>query len=237
MTKEEKERIWEKHRPYAEILAKVNNSSVYVAEYRTGYWFLSDNFRIFGYDPEVLHAHDIAPDFLERRIHPEDYIVMEATQRNLLEFLESLPCEERKDYKHIYELRARNTDNLYTRFIIQQQVLELDEEGRPWLLFGIIDISPDISPHHYVKLRVINFKTGETVPFPISVKPGGTVLSAREREVLELVRKGMLSKEIGDKLSISIHTVNKHRQNIMQKMNADNVLEAIEFARNLGLIV
>ena len=31
----------------------------------------------------------------------------------------------------------------------------------------------------------------------------------------------MLSKEISDRLSVSIHTVNKHRQNIMQKMNAD----------------
>jgi len=48
MTKEEKEKIWEKHRPYVEMLAEVNNSSVYVAEYRLGYWFLSDNFRIFG---------------------------------------------------------------------------------------------------------------------------------------------------------------------------------------------
>ena len=46
----------------------------------------------------------------------------------------------------------------------------------------------------------------------------------------------MLSKEISNKLSLSIHTVNKHRQNIMQKMNADNIIEAMEYARKLGLL-
>lgn len=51
-----------------------------------------------------------------------------------------------------------------------------------------------------------------------------------------MVSKGMLSKEISDKLFLSIHTVNKHRQNIMQKMNTNNVLEAIDYARKLGLL-
>lgn len=236
MTKEEKDKIWEKHRPYVEMLAEVNNSSVYVAEYRMGYWFLSDSFRIFGYNPEDLHAEDKVSDFLEKRVHPDDFIVMEATQRNLLEYLETLPLNERKDYKHIYELRARNGEGVYMRFIVQQQILELDEEGRPWLLFGIIDVSPDTSPLDQVKLRVINYKTGEIVPFAIQGRQTDIQLSAREKEILELARKGMQSKEISDKLSISIHTVNKHRQNIMQKMNADNVLEAIEYARKLGLV-
>lgn len=236
MTKDERDRIWEKHRPYLEMLAEVNNSSVYVAEYQTGYWFLSDNFRIFGYDPQTIHSTDKAPDFLETRIHPDDFIVMEATQRNLLKFLESLPLDERKNYKHIYELRARNGENVYIRFIVQQQILELDEDGHPQLLFGIIDVSPDTSPLEQVKLRVINYKTGEIVPFQVIGKHTDIRLSIREKEILELARKGMQSKEISDKLSISIHTVNKHRQNIMQKMNADNVLEAIEYARMLGLV-
>ncbi len=236
MTKEEKEKIWEKHRPYVEMLAEVNNSSVYVAEYRLGYWFLSDNFRIFGYNREELQSQNVAPDFLERRVHPDDFIVMEAAQRNLFGLLESLPLESRKDYKHIYELRARNADDVYIRVIVQQQVLELNEEGYPWLLFGTIDISPDTSELDHVKLRVINYKTGEILPFPIAANDSGIVLSTREKEILELVRKGMQSKEISDRLLISIHTVNKHRQNIMQKMNADNVLEAIEYARRLGLV-
>ena len=61
-------------------------------------------------------------------------------------------------------------------------------------------------------------------------------LTKREIEILKLVNKGMFSKEISDNLSISVHTVNNHRQNILQKMNTDNVLEAINYARKLGLL-
>lgn len=42
-------------------------------------------------------------------------------------------------------------------------------------------------------------------------------LSERELDVLGLVAKGMSSKEIADKLNISIHTVNSHRKNITRK--------------------
>ena len=58
----------------------------------------------------------------------------------------------------------------------------------------------------------------------------------REKEILQLIKSGMQSKEISDKLFVSIHTVNKHRQNIMQKMNADNIIAVIEYARKLGLL-
>ncbi|MBO4751223.1 MAG: response regulator transcription factor [Bacteroidales bacterium] len=48
-------------------------------------------------------------------------------------------------------------------------------------------------------------------------------LSDREREVLVLVAQGLSSKEIADKLSISIHTVNSHRKNITRKTDIKSV--------------
>jgi len=47
--------------------------------------------------------------------------------------------------------------------------------------------------------------------------PSDDELSAREIEVLILVTKGLINKEIADKLFISIHTVISHRKNIVQK--------------------
>ena len=234
----ENQKVWEKYREFIELLSNVNNSCVFVAEYCVGYWYLSDNFRIFGYDPDEIHSSgaDVTPGYLESRLHPDDLIVLGATQRKLFEFIETLPVDQRKDYKHIYECRAKNAEGDYMRFIFQQQILELDEDGKPWLLFGILDISPDTSPLEHIKLRVINYKTGEIVPFSVFEKESEIKLSKREREILKMVRKGMLSKEISDKLFLSIHTVNKHRQNIMQKMNTNNLLEAIDYARKLRLL-
>jgi hypothetical protein len=216
--KEENRKVWEKHREFIELLSKVNNSCVFVAELCVSYWFLSDNFQILGYDPQIIHSPEIASGYLETRIHPDDLIVLEATQSKLLDFIQSLPIDQRKDYKHIYECRVRNVEGNYVRFIFQQQILELDKEGNPWLLFGLLDISPDTSSMEHIKLRVINYKTGKIVPFAITEQENDIKLSEREKEILKLVSKGMLSKEISNKLFLSIHTVNKHRQNIMQKI-------------------
>lgn len=230
------QKTWEKHQEFIELLSKVNNSCVFVAELCVGYWFLSDNFKIFGYDPQIIHSNEIASGYLETRIHPDDLIVLQSAQNELFEFIKTLPIAHRKDYKHIYECRVRNAENNYIRFIFQQQILELDENGNPWLLFGVFDISPDTTPLEHIKLRVINYKTGEIVPISIIEPESDIKLSEREKEVLKMVRKGMLSKEISNKLFLSIHTVNKHRQNIMQKMNTNNVLEAIDYANKLGLL-
>lgn len=61
-------------------------------------------------------------------------------------------------------------------------------------------------------------------------------LSKREMEILIMVSKGMISKEISNSLFISINTVNNHRQKILRKLNTKNVIEAINYAKELGLL-
>ena len=231
-----KKEIFEKHKEFIKQLSKVNNSSVFIAEYKANYLYLSDNFHLFGYDPQVLKLPEIDPVYFEDRIHPDDAIILRLTQDKLMDFLDHLPVNQQKDYKHIYEFRIKTKDGSYARFIFQQQILELDEDGDPWLILGLIDPSPDTSLPGSVKLRIINYKTGEIVPFSILKQKNDIKLSVREKEILELASRGLQSKEISTKLFLSIHTVNKHRQNIMQKMNTNNVVEAIDYARKLGLL-
>ncbi len=52
-------------------------------------------------------------------------------------------------------------------------------------------------------------------------------LSEREKEVLTFLNKGLLNKEICDKLNISIDTVKKHNKNIFKKIGVRNRAEAI----------
>lgn len=54
-------------------------------------------------------------------------------------------------------------------------------------------------------------------------KGESTELTKREIDVLVLVAKGMMSKEIADKLNISIHTVISHRKNITKKTGIKSV--------------
>jgi DNA-binding NarL/FixJ family response regulator len=53
------------------------------------------------------------------------------------------------------------------------------------------------------------------------------ILSRREKEILEMLSKGMLYKEIADNMFISIETVRKHVYHIYEKLHVDNRVQAV----------
>lgn len=62
-----------------------------------------------------------------------------------------------------------------------------------------------------------------------------SVLTVREREVLQLLAEGQATREIADRLHVSVKTVETHRQNIMQKLNIHNVAGLTKYAIREGL--
>jgi len=62
------------------------------------------------------------------------------------------------------------------------------------------------------------------------------LLTTREREILQMVGEGLTMSEISETLSISIRTVEKHRSNLMQKLEVKNYADLIRFALQRGLI-
>ena len=61
-------------------------------------------------------------------------------------------------------------------------------------------------------------------------------LTAREREILDLLVQGWTNEEISNQLVISKHTVARHRENIMRKLNLHNRSELVKYAIRKGLI-
>lgn len=62
------------------------------------------------------------------------------------------------------------------------------------------------------------------------------ILSPQETAVLRLIEDGNRSKGIADILGISLHTVSRHRQNIIAKLKVRNSAEACKIARNLSIL-
>lgn len=69
-----------------------------------------------------------------------------------------------------------------------------------------------------------------------SATSGFESLTDREREVLILIAQGRSNGEIADQLVISIKTVNRHRENIMAKLNLHSRVELVRYAIEKGLI-
>ena len=62
------------------------------------------------------------------------------------------------------------------------------------------------------------------------------VLTAREKEILDLLERGCKHEEIGERLFISVTTVRYHIKNIYQKLEVNNKMLAIKKARELNLL-
>lgn len=79
-------------------------------------------------------------------------------------------------------------------------------------------------------------------PAPAGAAPAGAAppsldtLTNREREVLALVARGLLNKEIGTQLGISVRTVEAHRDSIVRKLGIRSAAGLTRFAMEQGLL-
>ena len=62
-----------------------------------------------------------------------------------------------------------------------------------------------------------------------------SVLSPREREVLQLMAEGKINRQIAEILNVSMKTVETHRQQIMNKLEIHNIVELTKYAIREGL--
>jgi DNA-binding NarL/FixJ family response regulator len=63
-----------------------------------------------------------------------------------------------------------------------------------------------------------------------------SVLTSREVEVLQLLAEGESTKQAASILSVSTKTIESHRQNIMKKLDIDNIVDLIKYAIREGII-
>lgn len=74
----------------------------------------------------------------------------------------------------------------------------------------------------YISKRGNSYKTSE--------------FTIREREIIELCRDGLQSKQIADRLCISSRTVDNHKNNIFRKLGINSSMEMVQYALKNGII-
>ncbi|WP_460924555.1 LuxR C-terminal-related transcriptional regulator [Pontibacter brevis] len=177
--------------------------------------------------------------FYNAIVHPEDLHKTWRLRKSIWDFISNLAPADQAQYKFNYDYRIIKPGGKVIRVLAQNSVLQSDCKGN---ITHVLSVCSDIS--HWKKSEqqvasvvstsrnICHFFTSEDVEnchAPSS-------LSKRELEIVKLMAEGYSSKLIADKLFISFHTVNTHRQKIMTKTNTKNAGGLVQFAVSHGLV-
>lgn len=174
-------------------------------------------------------------DAIYVRLHPEDLVEKRMLEYEYFKFVDRLSPEEKIKYKAICVIRIKNRSGVYMPVANSTQVLVPSPAGRIWLILCCYDIASSGYTAAGISPRIVNNSTGEVITISTEERRG-KILTAREKEILQLVRSGKPSKQIADMLGISVNTVSRHRQNIIEKLSVGSTVEAIMAASEMRLL-
>ncbi len=180
-----------------------------------------------------MEIYSIWEDELLSLMHPDDLQAKYRIELQFFQFLNSVKLEERVNYEVMAKIRTRGIDG--RTILLQHRLLYVNNAADDcvWLTLCIYRMVPDHPAFNFPGGMIFNKVTGAVLE--CSQDGFAQLLSLREKEILKLMKFGYRSKEIAEKLSLSVHTVNRHRQNIFQKLNVTNVMEACRIADGAGL--
>lgn len=203
-------------------------------------FLISNNDDFLGYSTSFLL--DAGPVFLYGMRHPEDlkkYNVEIFTEN--MAFLKTQTSELISDFRFMISYRLKSKDGSWFNFSQRSCYIAQAPDGTP--LAEIICVK-HISKEKYIssnihrieianshkEVAVINMEKFSSISII-----NGEKLTKREVDVLKLAADGLCSKQIADKLSISIHTVNNHRKKMLVKTNCKNFPELLKLAIRSGI--
>lgn len=163
----------------------------------------------------------------------------ELLERHILElrfyhFLQSIPVEERPDYNAFCLIHLCQPDGTTLSVLHTIRYIICNTNGSLWL--GLCTYVPFPLAHGLVEGCMTNTRTGKAVDSDQYLQYDNLLLSKRQVEILSMLAKGVGSKQIADKLNISVHTVSRHRQDILSRLRVTNTAAAVEIGFRMHLI-
>lgn len=223
----------EEYRYMASVYARIENAIAVLSDMKDNmsyihYGGIAERLGLAEHD-KLQTIHSIWEGDVISRIHPDDLPGKYLGELRFYHFMKSVPRKKRTDYYLLNNIRMRDAYGKYVYVLHRMFYLAYDSNGCARLSLCLYNLSPST----VLECLIVNSVTG------LVLKPenqGGTdLLTNREKTVLRLIEEGKTSKDIAQILAISIYTVNRHRQNILEKLQVGNSMEACKLARKLKL--
>lgn len=214
----------DKYLPYSSTFFCITNTQNLDFEY------ISKNFTAcIGIDANILKKGGMR--YFWSRIHPDDLEKWLKALNQLMEFtLNNIDESERNKANYTWNYRFKNADDIYVNIVQNTTPLAFDSQGKPIIgLAHYTVLHPDLNMEVSASAKLLNDQNEyETIYFNnYSKKLLSEGISNRERDVIRLLVLDFSSKEISQKLNISVHTVDTHRRNILKKLNISSTGELI----------
>ncbi|WP_312397413.1 helix-turn-helix transcriptional regulator [Chryseobacterium sp.] len=178
------------------------------------------------FDENPTEINSIWEEEILSKIHPDDKLKKYIHEMRFFKLMEETEPEERSEFNVVSRMRMKDKNDEYQ--FIQHKMFYIYSPYNGKLRFAIClyNIALEQSIELPSEFLIINAVKGEIVAEDkLNYK---NILSQRELEVLKFVGEGFTSKEIAGKLCISINTVSRHRQNILEKLKVKNSIKAFK---------
>ena len=184
----------------------------------------------------IIHSDTLAAIGLKQLLQEVIPVVEVDTFRSVSE----MPEGSSGDYIHYFAATGAVVDDI--RFFTEHQrktiILSMSDEGHP-PFSGFHSLCTSVPEKSLVKsllaLEQGAHAAGRNLP-PLERTAHEKRLSSREIEVMALIVKGYINKEIASCLNISLATVVTHRRNIMDKLNIKSVSALTIYAVTRGYV-
>nr|WP_122120750.1 LuxR C-terminal-related transcriptional regulator [Alistipes megaguti] len=180
---------------------------------------------------EPREVSSIWEEEIFRLIHPDDLARKHLQELCFFHFIKNQPRRRRGDYCLMSRLRMKTATHGYMPVLHRMFYIADPAHAAQRLamcLYGPLFFEMPSA------CLVVDWIDGHTEE--LEVPRTSKILSPRETQILRLIDRGLTSKEIASMLSISIHTVSRHRQEILGKLQVKNSIEACRLAKNLRLL-
>ncbi len=159
--------------------------------------------------------------------HPDDFMkCLNLLKKSILEF-GRMKEKERQSFQFRFFYRVKREKDEYSWVMQSNKHIVNPNDGSPIMVATLLEL---INPQQQMKVMGIL----ETPYRCMEIHPDGEMdlfklLSQRELEILQLIRQGLSTPEISKRLIVTNNTVRAHRQNILKKLNVNNIVQAINF--------
>ncbi|RZK58308.1 MAG: LuxR family transcriptional regulator [Pedobacter sp.] len=218
------------------------------------YWFIGDSANML-ITTASDHVKELTPFtkaewenksvlFFVENIHPEDSPYVLSAIQFATDRIISLPVERQQDVKINIYARMLDAKKIYRWVLIQMPSIYVNNENSTTCgLMMVTDLTHFNFDRRPVLMTLVDIVDGKTEYYHLAIGEGVKIkniglphVTKRERQLLNLMLRGLTSPQIAMDLSISYSTVENHKRNLRRKTATKTSAELVHFIMSNNLL-